>query len=84
MDGQAHQAVALVTELAAEEAEVASYEGGAPALHQKADDLLVVETFSADIYADLAGSDSPPVKDQTLTREDVLVQKNHAGAGWSV
>jgi len=67
-----------MTQLALIEAQVERKEGGATAVPQKRENLLVLHTLSADFVADLPERLTPPAQQLSLTFGKIFIQDDHA------
>jgi len=67
-----------MTQLASIETQVEGKEGGATAVPQKGENLLILHTLSADFITDLPEGHTPPTQQLPLTFGKIFIQDDHA------
>jgi hypothetical protein len=67
-----------MTQLASIEAQVERKEGGATAMPQKGENLVVLHALSSDFITDLPERHTPPAQQLSLTFRKIFIQDDHA------
>lgn len=78
-----NDAVASVPQARRKEVGVTGEKGSVTLPSQQNDNLLILQTLSAEIETDLSWRQPPRLEQQALSVQDVLVKNNQACAGWS-